>query len=295
MERPQSPETSDIDRIESGLNADRAELAESLDTLRDRAAPAALLRDGGRAAIAGAMPLAQSLARHVARNPLPWALIGAGAAWLAFSSRGAPAKAPEKSALAGTKFEAVSRWEDEGGPVAPEPPDPDESWMAEAEGLRTRAAEMIGRINAAARDRLAPAADLARSKAEVLAALTADVRAAMGRGLEGLTGQAREKALAAREAAYSARIAVAEKGAEQMRDHPFLSAGLLAGVGAALGALIPRSGTEQKLTGALRDGVMSAVQALAADEIDRASALARDLATELRREQDRHESTQRSH
>ncbi len=285
---------TDIDRIEAGLDADRADLAGSLATLRDRAAPAALLREGGRAAVAGAMPLAQSLAGHIARHPFPWALIGAGAAWLALSSRG-KAEPPSESALAGTKFEAVSRWEDEGGPVAPEPPDPDDSWMAEAEGVRARASEMIGRINAAARDRLAPAADLARSKAEVLSALTADVRAAMGRGLEGLSGQARDKALAAREAAYAARIAVTEKGAEQMRDHPFLAAGLLAGVGAALGAMIPRSGPEQKLTGALRDGILSAVQALAADEIDRASTLARDLASELRRDPAPGEGSSRPH
>lgn len=275
------------DAIERKLDQDRQALGKSLSDLRGKLDPHALVDSGVKFVGDHAVPAARSAGSWIMSNPFAFALIGAGVAWLAFGGQGRKPGPKDTSPLAGTKFEAVSRWEDDGGPVLAEAVEEDEDWVTEADGLRARAREMLGRIDQAARDRLAPAAELARSRAEVLAALTQDVRAAMGRGLEGLGEQARAAAMATREAAYSARIAVAEKGTAAVRDNPLVTGGLLAVAGAALAAALPRTETERRTLGSLRDRLMDAAGRFAADEMQRAGFVARDLAETLRADLDR--------
>jgi hypothetical protein len=64
-------------------------------------------------------PYLQAVAGAVKANPIAAVLVGVGVAWLIWGRKAdrATAEAP----LAGTRFEALSRWEDEGGPVAPLP------------------------------------------------------------------------------------------------------------------------------------------------------------------------------
>lgn len=277
------------DDITASLDKDRRALGDTLAELRARLDPQALLDQGTRMMGEHAMPALRGLGGHVRANPVPYALMGAGAAWLLFSGQKGGSDDSDHNSLAGGKYEAVTRWEDEGGNVMPEPDDlaEDEPWIAEADGLRARASDLLAKVDRAARDRLAPAAELARNKADVLAALTRDVRAAMSRGLEGLGEQARTSTLAAREAAYSARIAVGEKSGAAVRDNPFVTGGLLAIAGAALAAALPRTEAEARTMGSLRDQLVSAAQRYAADEIERAGGVARDLAESLRQDLDR--------
>lgn len=185
-------------------------------------------------------------------------------------------------AMAGTKFEALTRWEDEGGPPAPEPVDPEEDWLSEARSLREKARQMLRQIDDAARRGLAPAAQLAKHRAEVMAALATDSKAALGKGLGSLNGVAREQALLARERIYLGRIAVAEKGRVAVDGNPLAVGAALAMAGAAVACLFPQTEAEDRLLGDTRDQLASDLKAMARREAVKASAFGSTLKDALK-------------
>ena len=258
---PESPR-----QIEAQLDLDRDALSASLEALRKRFSLDSLWSDGASLIKANAGPYTQALDAAVRANPVALSLTAVGLAWLILGRRGATEADP--SALAGTRFEAEARWEDEGGPVS-ELPETDALWMEEADRLRQRASGMIARINAAVRDNLAPAAELAKSRADVVAALAKDVRRVMARGLGGLSGSVRDAALATRERAYTTRVAAEKVGAEAVRDNPVMAGMALAAAGAAVAALLPQSAFENKVLGAPRDRLVSEAKGVLRDERQR--------------------------
>ena len=264
--------------IEARLHQDRSALSASVDALRNRLSFDALWDDAVSLVKSNATPYTQALDTAVRANPTALALTSVGLAWLILGRR-TPAD-PDANALAGTKYEAVSRWEDEGGPVS-SPPARNDDWMDEADRLRDRAAVMITRINAAARDKLAPAHELARSRAEVLAALTQDVRHAMGRGLENLVGTAHTAALATREQAYALHMRARQAGATRVRQTPLATGLVLAAVGAGLATLLPRSSIENRLMGAPRDQLVAETRRMMQDERQRLAASVQKVAKTL--------------
>lgn len=273
-----------ITRIEADLDAKRASLEKGMSTMRDKLQPEALLDAGKDAANTHLRPVAiaagAKAAGAVKAHPLALALIGGGALWLMWQNRDKTETKPvDESALAGTKYEALSRWEDEGGPLPPEDDQAlavdtidEDGWMAEADNLRTRARGLLAQIDKAARDKLAPAADLAKERAGVLAALTSDVRQVMGKGLDGLGDQAKSAALSAREAAYTARLTagdLAHKGATMAKENPLIVAALVGAAGVAVAAALPRNNKERGQVTAWRDKLFTAVTAYAASAIEK--------------------------
>lgn len=270
--------------IERSLEHDRMALAQSLVSLRERLSPASLVAEGKDALVAQASPLLTRLDGAVRAQPLVAAVAGVAVAALVFgrqkmSDIEAAAAVP---AMAGTKFEALTRWEDEGGPPAPEPVDPEEDWLSEARGLRDTARGLLAQIDDAARRGLAPAAQLAKHRAEVLSALAAETRTALGKGLGSLTGAARDQALLARERIYLGRIAMAEKGRETVDANPLAVGVGLALAGAAVAWLFPQTETENRLMGEARDQLADDVKAMARREAVKASAFASTLASALK-------------
>lgn len=272
-----------IHDIERSLERDRADLARSLAALRARIQPSALVDEVKAAVMAKAQPLWSQLDGVVRAKPVVAAVAGVALAALLVGRRGgdAASDAAGGPALAGTKFEALTRWEDEGGPPASEPVDPEEDWLIEARGLRKRAQDMLARIDEAARRGLAPAADLARHRAEVIAALATDTKGSLGRGLETLDATARQTALLARERIYLAKIALEEKGREQVEAQPLVAGAVAALVGAAVACLFPQTETEDRLMGEARDKLAREVGQAAWRQAAEASDLARKLTDAL--------------
>ncbi|MDP3197419.1 hypothetical protein [Tabrizicola sp.] len=270
--------------IEQSLERDRQALAQALVALRHRLDPATLIAEGKAALMSQASPLVSRVDGAVRSHPVAAAAAGVALAALIFgrkamSDRGGPMVVP---VTAGTRFEALTRWEDEGGPPAPEPVDPEEDWLTEARGLRQNAKEMLRQIDDAARRGLAPAAQLAKHRAEVMSALAVETRNALGRGLESLTGAARDQALQTRERIYLGRIALAEKGREQVEQHPLMTGALVAAAGAALAFLFPQTETEDRLMGEARDRLMDDAFTAAKTEAMKASELAQTLGSALK-------------
>lgn len=270
---PFEPSDQTPDEIAAMLERERQELAASLDGLRNRLSPDQLINDAMGYAKANLGPYARALDGAVRANPMAAVMTGVGLAWLVFG-RGSKSAAPAV-ALAGTKFEALSRWEDEGGPPAPDH-SADTAWIAETNELRHRALRALSRIEAAARDHLRPASELAQDRARVLADLAGTTRTAMRRGLEGLTQDARNRVVVLREEAYAARLAAERQGTRLMEAHPVLTGAIGAAIGAAVASALPHTQTEDRLFGQERDRLMSrAAEALSQERARAAGTVSR--------------------
>ena len=279
-----------IKEIERSLERDRIALAQSVAALRDRVRPANLMSEGKSALMAQASPLVSQLDRVVRGRPVTAAVAGLALAALVLGRRAAAsdtAADTDAPAMAGTRYEALTRWEDEGGPPAPEPVDPEEDWMIEARGLRSRAQTLLRQIDDAARRGLAPAAELARHRAEVVAAFAAETRETLGQGLGALGDAARNTAIQARERVYLSRIAVAEKGREAVEAQPLLTGAVVAAAGALVGYLFPQTETEDRLLGEARDSLADDLRRMVKHEAMQASTLARSLTRAFKSDLDR--------
>ena len=245
------------DEIAARLQQDRADLAGSIEGLRDRLSLNALLDDALDYAVANTAPYARALDGAVRANPVAAVMVGVGLAWLLLGRKAPapPEPAPEQT-LAGTRFEAMARWEDEGGPVAPLP-EANQAWIVEADRLRDRASAALHRLDAAARQRLRPAAEMAVERAEVLADLAKATRAAMLQGLENLGSEAQDRIVAAREQAYAARITVARRGAKLIEEKPLVAGAIGMAIGAVVGAVLPRTAAEDRIFGPERDQLLA--------------------------------------
>ncbi|MGL4309122.1 MAG: hypothetical protein ACRCSU_01445 [Paracoccaceae bacterium] len=286
--------TDKMRRIEAQLERDRVALGASIEALgrtmpanvagtaRDGISSAAAAVVGGR----GARPLALALASMG---------LGLGLA----RHRRMQGNDPQGDALAGSRFEALSRWEDEGGPVMDAAEfdrsenqtvpttDPGADWMPEVDRLRDRASALLARIDRAVRLRLAPASELAAHRAEVVSALFRDTNRVMATGLEHLSDEALQKAVKAREEAYDAQLRLRETGSSMIRERPFLSGAILAAVGAGIASALRTTEAENRILGPARDNLVRTAKAVANAEGRRlgqaASALFETLKTDIAR------------
>lgn len=273
-----------IHEIEASLERDRQALAESLVALRERLRPSNLVAEGKEALLSQAAPLVSRLDGAVRAQPVAAALAGVAIAALVFGRRrGADVEvAGTVPAMAGTRFEALTRWEDEGGPPAPEPVDPEEDWLTEARNVRARARRMLRQIDDAARRGVAPAAQLARHRAEVMSAMASETREALGRGLGSMSETARDQVLKARERVYMGKIVMAEKGRAAVDANPWAVGAAMAAAGAALACLFPQTEAEDRLLGEVRDQLADEMRDTLRTEATRASAFGRTLADALK-------------
>ena len=271
------------DEIAAMLERERQGLAASLGGLRSRLSADMLVDDAIGYLNANIGPYARSLDGAVRSNPMAAVLTGVGLAWLVLGRKRAPG--PPDIPMAGTKFGAMSRWEDEGGYPAPDQ-DADADWMAEADALRDRASNALAQIEADARDQFRPAAELARDRTKVLADLAGTTRVAMLRGLEGLTHKDQTRVLASRENAYVARLAAHRPNVKLIERHPILTAAIGMAIGAVVASALPHTRTEDRLFGQERDRLLARAEDALRQERARAgetmSRLAESVATKVK-------------
>lgn len=242
--------SDDPARIEAEIARERAALAGTIESLRHSVSTEKLIDEAVQFAKAKFGPMTQAVDGMVRGNPIAAAVTAAGLAWLLFGRSQGSSVAGD--ILAGSKYEAMSRWEDEGGPVAPLP-DADDAWISETDNLRSQAKAALAEIDTAATARLRPAVDLARERAAVIAALAKGATNAMARGLEELTVESRAKIMSARERAYNARTTIAQNGSALIDEHPFLAGALALAAGVAVARAIPMTVMERRLLGPERD------------------------------------------
>lgn len=173
-----------IERARARAEEDRRNLKHAVAAVSRR------MQDMPAAALGRARGLTHQAAVACRANPAAVGMTVAGLAWLALAamSRRAAASRQDEPALAGTYYEAITRWADDGGPVRGLPPDdpaPDgDDWPSRPKGFAAVGAKVQakGKATIGAADRIADREPMALAAAgllagSVLAALVPETRA----------------------------------------------------------------------------------------------------------------------
>ena len=257
----------EIEQLEYEAEATRLRLSATVSELRGRLTPGYALDEilaYGRDGAAG--DFMRNLGRDVARNPLPITLAGAGLAWLMLARNGTRQDAPAYNGgvTNGTGFsagEAKARVAAAGESVAHTA----EELGSELADGSARATSYIAEQAQAAAGGIASAAASAReSTASAYRAVSdraRDVGAAVGDKTRLATGRANE---------------LGRNVVTLCKEQPLVLAGIGLALGALVGALLPRTETEDRFVGEAADQVKNSGAALAQETFEAAKTAVRD-------------------
>jgi hypothetical protein len=131
------------------------------------------------------------------------------------------------------------------------------------------ARDAAGAVSDAGRSTMDGARNLAASASDRAAAM----RTRLAEGTESLSEEARNRVVAARERAVEARHAASRYGrqgrdraVDMFEEHPLIAGALAVAVGAAIGAALPRSRTEDQYLGEHSDNLMAEAERIYEDE-----------------------------
>lgn len=195
-------------------------------------------------------------------HPVAVGLAVGGVAWLWLSGR--DDKPQDNSALAGTRYEALNRWADDGGPPMPQH-DLEDHWLGAAETSSSKLKDALSVLARAERAALAPAAALAKHRAELLASHARELTEAFGSGLAGLSETARDRVVAARRKAWEAGA----NAVDRARESPESLSVTTFAAGLALSLLLPMSRWEHKVLVESRSHLVAEAKRALAEELTR--------------------------
>jgi ElaB/YqjD/DUF883 family membrane-anchored ribosome-binding protein len=278
------PDNRSSAEIEREVENTRARLTGTLEQLRDRATPGQLFEQVlDYAKQSGGTDFARNLAASVRDHPLPLLLIGAGIGWLMLSDR----RGGGTSSDAGHRQRALpppsardypgsvrvyptgsqTAASDTGGPSATE------RASAAVSEAKDRVSEAAGSL----RDSVSGAADRAGEAATSAYRSVAD---AASSGSEGIGSGASSAAQAVADAGRGARDQLGQlgDGASRglgwlVREQPLVLGAIGLAVGAAVGALLPGTETEDRLMGESRDDLAERARATAEEGLERAKGI----------------------
>lgn len=236
--------------IEREVETTRARLTGTIEELKERASPGQLFEqviDYARGS--GGQEFMRNLGGAVRDNPLPLLLIGAGIGWMMLSGGG-------------------SR---DGARVAALPPAPrrstDDVYLYDAPSSGPSITERAGSALSSVRDSVA---GVAAQAGEALSSVRDSVAGAMGSAGEAVSGTwqgagdtTRHYASYVRDSASGMTSGMGDGLGDMLRRQPLLAGGIGLLVGAAIGAMLPNSGTEDELLGETRKQVVNRVTTLA--------------------------------
>lgn len=276
--------------IEHEVERTRAGLTETLEELRDRASPGQLFEQAlDYARTSGGAEFTRNLGAAVRDNPLPLLLIGAGIGWMMLGQGGRGPSLPRRRSGAyeapyGDNYPATG-------------------WERAEPGIGERASGAVGDAAGAVRDAAGAVRDsvagAARSASDAASSAYRSVAGAVGAAGESLGGAASSASssvrggtghashLASDYAGRASRTASeysrdardrighwaddAENTASWvLREQPLVLGALGIALGAAVGALLPGTETEDRLMGETRDDLAHQAGALAQEGYEKA-------------------------
>jgi ElaB/YqjD/DUF883 family membrane-anchored ribosome-binding protein len=266
--------SSSLDALEYQTETSRNRVSDLLDELRDRVSPGEVVDQVVGFAGDGAGEFVRSLGRQVRDNPLPCVLAGVGLAWLMLARR--------------TGHDGLEHTRGNGGPGEALARTTARARQS-SRGSMTRASEMASDAGATARgfasdvvdaasDALSRTSDLA-AELGTRAGDTADRAAQLGREAAARTAErvgdlGSRAADAAWQAGHTAR-AVPRRAASAidtlLHEQPLVAAGIGLAIGAAIGALLPASETEDRLMGDGSERAKDWARRTAGGQLDRAT------------------------
>ena len=232
---------SDFHDIERTAAAERQELAASLDALSNSVNPENIQTHAAVMAETYGGDLGRQAWGAAKQNPAAFALVGAGLSLLLTGTGSRPETRRAKPTLVPTQ----------------------QAYAGFDERVAAADEEMQEELSSMYSENEAPSA--------------AWLRAKLTDGLDALPPSARERVVAAREAALSAQEkveaqarAAAKKSQTFMHDQPLAVGALALGLGALVGALLPSTRREDDLLGQHRDAVMAKARFALQQEVDKA-------------------------
>jgi ElaB/YqjD/DUF883 family membrane-anchored ribosome-binding protein len=249
--------------LEREVEATRAGLTDTLGTLRERASPNQLFEQAlDYARSSGGMELLRNLGQAVRDNPLPLVLIGAGVGWLMFSG-GSRASTPAGS---GARFRADSGPDERHGAEGIGASSLAEGASAVGDRLGEAANDLRDSVTGAVRQTAETAGTTYRSVTDAAGSAADSVRAAASSAMDRISGDGQ---------GTGEQLGSFNQGAQQglgwlVREQPLVLGAIGVALGAAVGALLPGTETENRLMGEARDSAAQQVQAAAQEGYDRA-------------------------
>ena len=237
-------------QIERETEATRARVSDLLEELRERISPGVIVDQVlGYTEDGAGKEFVQTLGDQARRNPLACAIIGVGVAWLMMSDRRMATNggyAPSEGAgtgdgmlkAAGNAVEAVSGAFDKASSVA------------------TTVSDNASAGYAATSEATRHFADQVKSK------------------VVSIEERAMDMARQGRERIASAGMAAGTRSWDLLTDQPLVTAGIGLAVGAALGAMLPSTETEDELLGSYSDEIKEQAQEVAGEQFEKIKSVA---------------------
>lgn len=232
----------DPDSIEEDLAENRSGLATALDELGHRASVDYIAREALGMLKANSHEATRSLDRALRANPMAFALIGAGVAWMVMGGTG--------TARPGHVH------------------DPDPDWHSQLGGARDKARSTLAKLEDEARlgldhlkaglsEQVGQVRDFGAERAKVIEDFTSDLKSAIGSGLEHVAEGTRQRIMQARQESYSALLRAelmvkdgvqgrSREAAALVQDHPLAVGAVALAAGSLVGLLLLRNGAADR-------------------------------------------------
>ena len=220
------------DQIEADLEKNRNGLASALDELTNRASVDYVAREALGLIKVNTAEATRSLDRMMRANPMAFALVGAGVAWMVLGG-----KDKDKTAA-----------------------DPNPEWHGHLASLRDQARDTLLRLEEEARsgmdslksgiqDQMGQVRDYAAERAQVIETFATDLKDAIAAGLDDLAEGTWERVMQARQESYAALLRAehmvkdgARDAVAMVDDHPIATGAVALAIGAVAGMAFLRAG-----------------------------------------------------
>jgi len=279
------------EQLEREAEITRTHLSANLDELRGRLSPANVVdRLVGYVQDGSGRQFFHNLKRQIANNPLPVTLIGAGVAWLVMANGRASnghathttydgqrtsgeRRAGERARRAlGQASDSVSETSDE---LSARVHDGADRLRDAAAAGRDRLGESRDRLGNSIRSTASSVRDTAEESYQATRDAAAGAYERASDAYEQVTDQASRTAAAMAGSIRSLGRGTAQTGqslAEFCREQPLVIAGLGLAVGAAIGAALPSTDTEDRMMGEASEDAKRKMREIASDAVDHAAA-----------------------
>jgi hypothetical protein len=283
---------SNSEQLERQAEQCREEIADTLAELRGRMTPGQIVDQVvDYARDSGGGDFFRNLQRQVVSNPLPLALVGASLAWLMMGTRADGARAGSASGIGRGAGEFAQAAADSGRSLYDQAGDA-------ASTARERAGDMAESARRTAQDWSDAAGAAGAStyghvrgvseRLRGLAGSTSDgIRDATSSAYDSAADAARKAADGMRSTTSSLRDGAARAGQtmfETLKSQPLVLAGIGLAIGAAIGAMLPSSETEDRLMGDASDELKERVQDVAAEQYDKSKSVAERVYEDVKQE-----------
>ena len=257
--------------IERDVERTRSDIEHTVDALRDKMSIGQIVDEvAHHFRASGGNDMVSNLAAQARANPMPLALVGIGLAWL-MSGRGQPAMGHSYYSAGYSSHAFGSDDTEPGGSYRD---------ASATRGIGTR----VGEAASSAKDTLAQSVrkvgEVASSAKDTLAQSGHSAGEAVSSGIH----QAGDRAAHAYGRMSDQASRAQRTVSDLVESEPLVLAGLGLAIGAAIGAMLPATETENRLLGEKRDSLKRSAEGVVREEWEKTKSVAKDAAAAAERE-----------